>query len=69
MPAGKALLIEADAPFRLHYGFDGDTAGLDVQSTVGPFGMHAVRFAPGALDNRKQLDFTLQEKDYSIALG
>jgi len=69
MPRGKALLIEADEPFSLHYGFDGDTAGLDVEATEALFGMHAVQFAQDALDNRQRLDFTLKDKTYSIAIG
>jgi len=69
LPTGKALLIEAGAPFSLHYGFDGDRAGLDVQSTETLFGMHAVRLAKDALTARQRLDFTLQGKAYSIAIS
>jgi glucoamylase len=60
LPPQRGLVIEADAPFALHCGFDGWAEVRDVASTPLPFGRHAVRFEVDTLSAHASLDFTLR---------
>lgn len=60
LPPGRDLRIEADAPFLLHFGFDGWQAVQDRASAPAPFGLHAVRLAAAELAGRGALDFTFR---------
>src|SRR5262245_7945423 len=59
LPADRELLIEMDAPFVLHFGFDGWRAIEDRPSSPLPFGRHGVRLARGDLPTGRVLDFTI----------
>jgi glucoamylase len=58
LPAGRDLLVEADKPFLLHFGFDGWRDAQDLRSTPLPFDRHGVRLTRGALARGDVLDFT-----------
>jgi glucoamylase len=58
LPQGRDLIIEASAPFVLHFGFDGWTDAGDRASQVLPFGRHGVRLTANELAGRQKLDFT-----------
>jgi glucoamylase len=58
LPADRDLLIETDAPFVLHLGFDGWRDIEDRPSVPLPFGGHGVRFTKGDLAGNEVLDFT-----------
>lgn len=55
---GVGLVIEARAPFTLHFGFDGWRAVAEREAASQPFGMWGVRFAPTDLAGHDSLDFT-----------
>ena len=59
LPADRELLVELDAPFVLHMGFDGWQAVADRSSAPLPFGRHGVRLARNEFAGRATLDFTL----------
>jgi glucoamylase len=59
----RDLLIDMDAPFRLHVGFDGWQAIEDRPSSPLPFGRHGVRLTTGELADRGVLDFTMYFMD------
>jgi hypothetical protein len=63
LPVDRDLLIDMDAPFRLHLGFDGWQSIEDRPSSPLPFGRHGVRLTAGELANRGALDFTMYFMD------
>lgn len=63
LPVGRELLVEATAPFSLHYGFDGWQNVRDQASTPTCFGMHGVRLTPGDLRGAASLDFTFHDAE------
>jgi glucoamylase len=63
LPVDRDLLIDMDAPFRLHLGFDGWQAIEDRPSSPLPFGRHGVRLTTGELADRGVLDFTMYFMD------
>jgi glucoamylase len=44
MPAGRALSIERERPFTLHFGIGEEALDSERQSEPGPFGIHIVKF-------------------------
>jgi glucoamylase len=58
LPADRDLLVEGDAPFVLHFGFDGWQDVQDRPSVALPFGRHGMRLTMGELTGRGALDFT-----------
>jgi glucoamylase len=69
LPKGKAILIERDEPFLLHFGFNGWHRPADQQSTPSHFGMHGVKFDADELDGAAELDFTFYLTDRNEWLG
>jgi len=65
IPANRDLLVERDAPFLLHYGFDGWQRVQDRQSVRLPFGRFGVRLSASELADRGILDFTTYMVDES----
>jgi glucoamylase len=65
LPAGRDLLIEMNAPFMLHLGFDGWQDIEDRPSAPLPFDRHGVRLTQADLSGRGAVDFTI----YSVASG
>jgi len=61
LPRGRALLVEARAPFTLRLGFDGWRDARDLDAGPLPFGMHGVRLAPGDLSGHASLDIALRD--------
>ncbi len=76
MPADRDLLIEAEEPFTLHFGFGSWDDTQEWASTPLPFGMHGVRFAAGALSGSTGIVFTFhyaqrdkwEGRDFEIAI-
>lgn len=58
LPAGRALVIEDEAPFSLRFGFDGWGNVVERAAEPGPFGLFAVRLEPEALAGHRSLEFT-----------
>lgn len=58
LPAGRALVIEADEPFTLHAGVDGWQAVDEHDSQPLGLGRHGVRLEPGRLTGHTSLEFT-----------
>ncbi|HVX83075.1 MAG TPA: glycoside hydrolase family 15 protein, partial [Devosiaceae bacterium] len=77
LPAGKAILIERNEPFRLHFGFNGWHRAEDVDSQPTAFGMHGVEIPADNLEGAARLDFTFyfpardewRGKDFAVELG
>ena len=63
LPADRDLLIDMNAPFCLHLGFDGWQAIEDHPSSPLPFGRHGVRLTRGELAGKGVLDFTMYFMD------
>src|ERR1700739_3657734 len=59
LPVDRDLVIDMDAPFCLHLGFDGWQAIEDRPSSPLPFGRHGVHLTTGELTDRGVLDFTM----------
>ena len=75
LPAGRDLVIEAERPFALHFGFDGWQDVAECEAGQRPFGLYGVRFAGGRLAGRRTLDFTRrfaggwEGRDHEVLLG
>jgi glucoamylase len=65
LPSGRALRIEAPAPFSLHLGWDDWRAVEDVQAKALPFGLYGVELSAERLEGHERLRFTLQRGDGS----
>jgi len=61
LPRGRALLVERDAPFTMHLGFEGWGGVQDRDAVPLPFGLFGVRLEPGELEGHASLDFTLRD--------
>lgn len=76
LPTGRDLLIEAPAPFDLHYGFDGWQSPSDLSSGPQGLGVHGVKLDSRLLAAHARLDFTFYARqsgrwegaDYRIEL-
>lgn len=75
LPAGRALVIEAPAPFALHAGFDGWQATSDRDSGPLGFGIHGVRLEADELAGHASVEFTRrydvewEGRDWQVELG
>jgi glucoamylase len=77
LPGDRELLIEMNAPFLVHFGFDGWQGTEDRPSSPLPLGRHGVRLGRAELTGRGALDFTLylmnesrwQGVDYQVRLA
>jgi glucoamylase len=69
LPADRDLLVENDAPFILHFGFEGWRDIQDRPSAALPFGRHGVRLAAAELAGRRALSFTRYSVDGSRWAG
>jgi glucoamylase len=58
LPAGRDLLIEAEAAFVLHVGFDGWTGVHDLASVPLALNRHGVRLSASALAGHRSVEFT-----------
>ncbi|HUH92194.1 MAG TPA: glycoside hydrolase family 15 protein [Casimicrobiaceae bacterium] len=65
LPRGRDLIVEADAAFVLHLGFDGWLDVRDRESEPLPWGRHGVRLAADELAPRGRIDFTRRFVDPS----
>jgi glucoamylase len=65
LPPARDLLVENDAPFVLHIGFDGWQEIQDRPSVALPFGRYGVRLYASELGGRGILDFTWYMVDNS----
>ena len=75
LPPGRALVIEADAPFTLHVGFDSWQEVSDRDSQPLGLGMHGVKLEAAELKPHRSLEFTrrfesgFEGHDWRVALG
>ncbi len=69
MPAGRRLLIECRAPFRLHYGFNAWHRPLDRASEPTHFGLHGTLLTVEEIDGAGHLDFTLYFPERDVWQG
>lgn len=58
LPSGRALILEALEPFRLHYGFDGWRSVADMDARPLGLGLFGVLLEPSLLAGHATLDFT-----------
>lgn len=63
LPVGRALVVESDAPFVLHFGFDGWQHVAERTSAPLGLGMHGARLEPHELAAHATLDFTRRSPD------
>jgi glucoamylase len=58
LPAGRDLVVDGDAAFVLHVGFDGWSGITDMTSTPLALGRHGVRLPASLLDAHQSVEFT-----------